>query len=152
MCDSREIMAAAREAGNINESEVFLRWLGCFFDSSELRRGYFLALIHSALHPLRCLINGELQKVQKKPYTGTFFYSLMSRVTAGEALLHLKYFRALQKVPAWSQESTLNAVFLSCRALGSGQGAYSCIIAVNLDLLSFFKDENRLRSALTAAS
>lgn len=47
----------------------------------------------------------------------------MSRVTAGEPLLHLKYFRALQKVPAWSQESTLNAVFLSCRALGSGQGA-----------------------------
>lgn len=127
---------------------VFLRWLSCFFDSSELRRGYFLALIHSALHPLRCLINGELQKVQKKHFFLQFNVPSYSRwgIVTSEIL------QSPSESPSLESESTLNAVFLSCRALGSGQGAYSCIIAVNLDLLSFFKDENRLRSALTAAS
>lgn len=53
-------------------------------------------------------------------------------------------------LPSAPQISHLLEKLFSCRA--SRLGADSCISAVNLDLLSFFRDENRLRSALTAAS
>lgn len=90
---------------------------------------------------------------------GELLFSFASTEKLGAAKMTIFLFDAPDNIyRTRSSSESLNkfqsgvgkAVVFSCRA--SRQRTYSSVSAVSWNLLSFFRDENRLRSALTAAS